>query len=104
MPAYSHQQIDARLLRLTEAAVTRLDAEPALRVRLAENVSRWQSPRLRAQWQRRLALPWPLLRRRLLAPTQEGAALRQDAPLGGVLPATERMRIMREFAHDSAAT
>lgn len=94
---YFHRKIDARLLRLTEAVVRCLDAEPALRGRLADNVSRWPNPRLRAQWELRLARPWPVLRAQLLAPTEEGAALRQDAPLGGVLPAAERSRMMREF-------
>ncbi len=104
MPEYTHKMIDARLLRLTEAAVKRLDAEPALRARMAESVARWPNPRLREQWQRRLAWPWPVLRVQLLADTEAGAALRQDAPLGGILPAAERARIMREFAHDAAAT
>lgn len=103
MPEYFHKKIDARLLRLTEAVVRRLDAEPALRSRLADNVSRWPNPRLRAQWELRLAQPWPVLRAQLLAQTAEGAALRQDAPLGGVLPAAERMQIMREFADDASA-
>lgn len=101
MSEYSHHTIDARLLRFTEAAVLRLDAEPALRGRLADNVSRWQDRRLREQWQKRLAWFWPELRARLLAPTEEGAALRQDAPLGGISPAAERTRIMGEFAHDA---
>ncbi|MBI4623629.1 MAG: hypothetical protein HY736_10480 [Verrucomicrobia bacterium] len=104
MPEYYHQKIDARLLRLTQAVVKRLDAEPALRGRLAENVSRWENPRLQKQWLHRLNWPWPVLRARLLAPTEEGAAWRQDAPLGGILPPAERTRIMREFAHDTAAT
>jgi len=98
-----HQHIDARLLRLTESAIRKLDADPALRVRLRENVSRWTAPRLRERWDRLLNLPWPLLRVRLLAKSEAGAALRQDAPLGGILAPTERARIMREFAHDSRA-
>ena len=102
MSEYSHNTIDARLLRLTEAAVKRLDGDPALLSRLADNVSRWQNRRLREEWQRRLAWPWAVLRVQLLAPTEEGAALRQDAPLGGILPAVERAQIMREFAHDAA--
>jgi hypothetical protein len=104
MPEFTHQMIDARLLRLTEAAAKHLDTQPALRARMAESVARWPNSRLREQWHRRLAWPWPVLRARLLADTEEGAALRQDAPLGGVLPAAERARIMREFAHDAAAT
>lgn len=104
MPIADHTIIDARLLRLTEAVVRRLDANPALRGRLRDNVSRWKNLHLRKQWERRLEAPWISLRSRLLERTQEGAALRQDAPLGGILPAAERTRIMREFAHDPRAT
>lgn len=93
----SHKIIDARLLSLTEAIVARLDAEPALRQRLAQNVARWTDARLRTQWKHRLDLPWSELRAQLLAPTEEGAALRQDAPLGGILTNVERTRIMRQF-------
>lgn len=97
MRELTHQLIDARLLRLTEAVVQRLDAEPALRAKLADNVSRWENSRLREAWQQRLAWPWPVLRAHLLAPTEDGAALRQDAPLAGILPEAERTRIMQEF-------
>jgi hypothetical protein len=99
-----HQTIDARLLRLVEASVQKIDANPALVGRLAENVSRWSNSRLQAQWQRRLQQPWPDLRAQLLADTADGAALRQDAPLGGILPPAERARIMREFSHDARPT
>jgi len=97
----SHQTIDARLLRLVEASVEKIDADPALIRRLTENVSRWSNLRLRAQWQNRLQQPWPELRALLLADTDEGAALRQDAPLGGILPPAERVQIMRSFSHDA---
>ncbi len=96
-----HKIIDARLLRLVEASVHKIDSDPALLQRLAQNVSRWLNPRLQAEWQRRLQLPWPELRNQLLADTDNGAALRQNAPLGGILPAGERTRIMREFSHDA---
>ncbi|MBI5766365.1 MAG: hypothetical protein HZA93_01115 [Verrucomicrobia bacterium] len=99
-PCY-HQTIDARLLRLVEASVRKIDANPALTGRLAENVTRWPNPRLRAQWQRRLEQPWADLRAQLLAETEQGTALRQDAPLGGILSPAERARIMREFSHDA---
>ena len=99
-PCY-HQTIDARLLRLVEASVKKIDADPALARRLAENVARWPNPRLQAQWQRRLQKPWADLRTQLLADTEQGAALRQDAPLGGILSPAERTRIMREFSHDA---
>lgn len=104
MNEYFHQKIDARLLRLTEAVVLRLDAEPAVRAKLADNVSRWSDSRLRTQWEQWLAWPWPVLRARLLARTEEGAALRQNAPLGGILPDAERARIMAEFADHNLVT
>jgi hypothetical protein len=99
-PCY-HQKIDARLKRLVEVSIKKIDANPALVVRLAQNVARWPNPQLQAQWQRRLSQPWAALRAELLAETEQGAALRQDAPLGGILSEIERTRIMREFAHDA---
>jgi DNA mismatch endonuclease Vsr len=99
-PCY-HQTIDARLRRLVEVSIQKIDANPALVARLAQNVARWPNPRLQAQWQQRLRQPWPELRAELLAETEHGAALRQDAPLGGILSEAERTRIMREFAHDA---
>lgn len=101
MPTYNHKTIDARLLRLVEASIRKIDANPTLRKRLAQNVSRWPSPRLQKQWQVRLQQPWTKLRTQLLADSDEGAALRQDAPLAGILSPIERTRIMREFSHDA---
>ena len=103
MPECHHKLIDARLLRLTEATVLVLNSQPALRERMCSNVARWTNPRLREKWNRLLDLPWPVLRLRLVDKSVTGAALRQDAPLGGILAATERSRIMREFAHDARA-
>ncbi len=93
-----HLAIDARLLRLVEASVKKIDADPRLVRRLAENVARWPNPRLQAKWLRRLQQPWADLRSELLADTEKGAALRQDAPLGGILSPAERTRIMREVS------
>lgn len=96
-----HQTIDARLLRLVEASVDKIDANPELIQRLIENISRWSNLRQREQWESRLKRPWRELRTQLLAETDAGAALRQDAPLGGILSTDERTQIMREFSHDS---
>jgi hypothetical protein len=98
---YYHKVIDARLLRLVEASVQKIEADPSLRSRLDQNVSRWPNSRLRARWQERLQQPWTLLRVQLLADSDEGAAVRQNAPLAGILPPLERARIMREFSHDA---
>lgn len=96
-----HKTIDARLLRLVEASIQKIEANPALRQRMTQNVSRWPNPRQRMQWEQRLQQPWIQLRAQLLADSDEGAALRQDAPLAGILSAVERARIMREFSHDA---
>ena len=101
MPDCHHKVLDARLLRLTEATVLMLDSLPTLRERLRTDVSRWTNPRLREKWDRLPDLPWEVLRSRLLDRGEEGAALRQGAPLGAILAANERSRIMREFAHDA---
>lgn len=103
MPECYHKHIDARLLRLTERAILRIDANPDLLLRMRENIARWSGGRLRAKWGVLLDLPWSQLRGRLLEKTEAGAALRQEAPLGGILTATERSRIMREFTHDARA-
>ena len=99
----THRTIDARLLRLTQAVVDRIERDASLRQRMVDNVSRWSDEALRDQWNRLLLLSWEELRALLLAKTENGAALRQNAPLGGILPPAERTRIMREFAEDSRA-
>lgn len=99
----THRTIDARLLRLTQAVVIQIDRDASLRQRMAENVARWSDEGLREQWDRLLRLPWPEFRALLLAENEHSAALRQNAPLGGLLPPAERTRIMREFADDSRA-
>lgn len=104
MTNLDHGKIDARLLRLVAAVVSRIDREPALFSVLTENVRHWPDERLRREWEEILRLPWPELRAMLLAESDEGAALRQNAPLGGMLAPVIRSRIMREFSHDSRAT
>lgn len=99
-----HKHIDARLLRLTEAVVQEIDTQPDLHARMRENVGRWSNVRMQTKWVKLLELPWPQLRGRLLEKTEVGAALRQEAPLGGILATAERARIMREFNRDSRTT
>jgi hypothetical protein len=103
MPVCYHQRIDARILRLVEAAVHEIDANPALFERMRDNVSRWSDPTKKRRWEKLLDGPWVKLREQLLAETESGAALRQDAPLGGILSGAERNRIMRQFADDPRA-
>jgi hypothetical protein len=99
----THRTIDARLLRLTQAVVDCIEQDASLRQHLAENVSRWTDEALRMQWEKLLLLSWHDLKALLLVETDEGAALRQNAPLGGILSPAARARIMREFADDSRA-
>ena len=99
-----HNHIDARLLRLTEAVVQEIDTQPNLHARMRENVGRWSTARMQTKWAKLLDLPWPQLRGRLLEKTEVGAALRQEAPLGGILATAERARIMREFNRDARTT
>jgi hypothetical protein len=101
VPPCYHQTIDTRLFRLVEASLQKIEADPTLFQLLPQNVSRWSNPRLREQWQRRLEQPWPQFRAQLLADTYEGAALRQNAPLAGILSPLERGQIMRAFSDDA---
>jgi hypothetical protein len=82
-----HEKIDARPLRLTEAVVLRLDAEPHPRAKLAENVSRWSDSRLRVQWEHRLARPW----RALAHANRRGRGVAPGRDLGSL------QRIIRDF-------
>ena len=97
MTPCSHKTIDDRILKLTAAVVSKIDIDRSLLPRLAQNLDRWSSPTLQAEWRVRLRAPWPDLRSQLLAVTEAGAVLRQNAPLGGILPDAERAAIMREF-------
>lgn len=103
MPVCYHKHIDARILRLVEAAVHEIDANPALFERMRDNVGRWSDPTKKRRWEKLLDGPWAMLREQLLADTETSAALRQDAPLGGILSGAERNRIMRQFADDPRA-
>jgi hypothetical protein len=103
MPVCYHQRIDARILRLVEAAVHEIDANPALLERMRGNLSRWSDPAKKRRWEQLLDSPWASLREQLLADTETGAALRQDAPLGGILSPAERNRIMRQSTDDPRA-
>lgn len=97
MPS-AHEIIDARLYELVAASIRKIDADPSLGRHLRANVGRWPNERLRAQWSELLDLPWAGLKSRLLARSEGGAALRQDAPLAGVLSPAERLAIMRKYS------
>jgi len=94
----SHQAIDARLLLLVQACIHTIDNDPGLVATMRDSVARWSNLPVQAEWRELLKLPWAELRERLLAETETGAALRQNAPLGGILSAAERHDIFQTFA------
>jgi hypothetical protein len=91
----THQQIDARLLGMVRRCVEKIDADRMLLAQVAANVGRIADPRIRSDWLRLLELPWPELRERLLAATEAGSQLRQNAPLGGLLTNAERLKFFQ---------
>lgn len=85
----THQEIDARSLRLAEAVADKVDSD----LSLLEGVRRWVSGReARAyqEWKPILERPWPEVRERLLDPGEEGKRLRQSSPFVGILTPRER--------------
>lgn len=98
-----HPNLKFDLLGAQIAACHEIDANPALFERMRGNVSRWSDAAKKRRCEQLLDGPWPNLREQLLADTETGAALRQDAPLGGILSGAERNRIMRQFADDPRA-
>ncbi len=98
MDSSCHAIIDARLYELIETSVRKIDAHPSLRARMHENVARWPDERLRLKWKAVLNLPWAQLKSRLLARDDAGSALRQEAPLAGILSNSERLIIMRKYS------
>ena len=95
----THQAIDARLLRMVERCVEKIDTDPTLLGRMHCTLARYSDERIRSEWETLLALPWPVLRARLLDPSPEGDRLRQDAPLGGLLTPRERLPFFRPTSH-----
>lgn len=93
-----HAIIDARLYELIDTSVRKIEAVPSLRARMRENVSRWPDKRLRLKWNLVLDLPWEQLKSRLLERGDAGSALRQEAPLAGILTSAERLAIMRKYS------
>lgn len=91
----THQQIDERLRAMVGHCVEKIDADPALLTRLAENTTRIADQRIRNQWLGLLNLPWSQLREQLLAQTDHACALRQNAPFGGLLSNAERIRFFK---------
>ncbi|MFO7535793.1 MAG: hypothetical protein R6X19_08970 [Kiritimatiellia bacterium] len=95
-----------RSLALSSAIVDRIDADPQ-RHALEEARKRCQLWLLQApcadltQWASILDQPWPVARKVLLDPSEEGRRLRQSNPFCGVLSPKERWSIYRRFrTHD----
>lgn len=84
--------IDRRILRMVQLCVSKIDANPDLLNVLRDNVSRIANPRIRAEWETLLKMPWHDLKARLLAETEAGNALRQNASLGGIMTEPERLQ------------
>jgi hypothetical protein len=108
----THQEIDARALRLARSIVAHIDADPT-RSGVEKAVStcmRWQRMLPEQQrvcvdeWADILKQPWSAIREVLLDESEEGNRLRQSSPFCGVLSNRERWSILKEFvSHDSRA-
>ena len=94
----SHRISDTQSLRLNQAAVDLLTQQPRLLGLALATLDRWDrvapinSKPLRDEW-RDILLHGPL--ERALARTDLGQQLRQASPLGRVLPAAQRLAIIR---------
>lgn len=87
----THRDIDRRLLALVILCVRKIDADPSLWTgRVAAAVRRLPNARLRGQWEELLGREWSEVRGHLLEEGDAGDALRQSAPLGGLLTNAER--------------
>ena len=105
-----HRLIDERSLALHCAVAEKLRAQPALLGHAKANLQRWEagaSPRVRpvfAEWHNLLVGPFDVLLALLTADDARATRLRQSSPFAGLLTASERFAILREFqAHDSLA-
>jgi hypothetical protein len=87
----THDDIDARILRMLESCAQKIDREPSLLIRIADNASRIANPRIRREWLSLVKMPWPELRIRLLETSERGKQMRQNAPFYGILKEDERL-------------
>src|SRR5689334_18592035 len=102
----THQEIDRRSLRMVQAIVAKIDADPERRgfehaKRVCERwVARGNAPA--REWSTILRRPWREVRAVLLDEGEEGQRLRQTDPFCGILTPQERWTIYREAASDAA--
>ena len=90
-----HRVLDQRSLRLAEAVVDRIEAEPARLETVRAWAAQFDSAGI-AEWQEILRGSWPEIRATLLRPDAEGQRLRQNSPFAGVLTPRERWGIYRD--------
>ena len=77
---------------MLDACAQKIDREPLLLNRIADNASRISSAPIREEWKSLLKLPRADLRVVLLERSERGSQLRQNAPFFGILTEDERMR------------
>ncbi|MFO1269125.1 MAG: hypothetical protein U1F67_21680 [Rubrivivax sp.] len=102
-----HRTSDEQSLRLTEAALHRLVAEPELLVQVRATLDHWDrvappsSKSLRDEWRRILdTRDWQAAMQR----SDRGQQLRQASPLGRALDARTRWAIIRQCKGRSSNT
>ena len=91
----THQEIDARSLRLAQAVVAKIDLNPGLLQRARDWAARQESVGVK-EWLPILEQTWPFVREQLLAQDEEGRRLRQNSPFVGILTPQERWALYRE--------
>lgn len=91
----THQEIDARSLKLAQAVAEKIDADPGLLQRVKDWAGRQESAGVK-EWRPILEQNWPSIREQLLAQDEEGCRLRQSSPFVGVLTPQERWSVYRE--------
>jgi hypothetical protein len=104
----NHQQIDARSIAFGRAIAARLMAEPQLVDRARATAERWlstSSPAVRPvlqEWIAALDQPVEAVIQLLTGDDERASRLRQSNPFAGVLSASERTSILRQFeSHDA---
>ena len=90
-----HRVLDQRSLRLAEAVVARIEAEPARLEKVRAWAAQFDSAGI-SEWREILRGSWPEIGAALLRPDDEGQRLRQNSPFAGVLTPQERWGIYRD--------
>lgn len=91
----THQEIDARSLKLAQAVAEKIDLNPSLLQSVRDWAAQQESVGVK-EWRPILEKAWPLVRKQLLAQDEEGCRLRQSSPFVGVLTPQERWAVYRE--------